>query len=662
MSQDHPLFSRRQVLTAGLVAGASLPFLTSLPASAGTAPRVTLTDLGPGVQTFTMMSSVLSDETLYMSTRNVEPMKVVGYHVPSRSVTSVTDVFGESTQAMAVDPQGRYLYGCVRINFGDNVTPVSRLFRIDLTAAGRPMEPLDEITGLIPFAMSVAPDGIVYFAGRQTAPRLYAFDPAIGAVTEVVTPDATAQYGRSVLATADAVYFGLRGTNPSTGAAAARLYRVERSTGAATSILPPELARTSEIRDMLLHDGSLVIVNGSIGAVLDASDTARYTVLRSPVNLGKLPVSLNGRYYFAGSRGVAEYDPASGAFRSVSPDGADYGGIWGLFPVEDRLLVVSAYGVVVELDPMTLASESTDLVPLGAPVGTQLAMSVATAAGTVYVGGTNAIGRHDLQTGTVGTINASGEAKDIVAFPDRVYTGQYSGWGVMGYTPGGPDSLTLLAALPAAQNRPHDLLWDDDRRRLYVGSGSDANVFGALSIYDPAAGALEFSIEDPFGDGKQQVRCLARRGDVLFLGGESSSGSQVMAWSLTTRAELWRVSIDPAPRAVCGLAVHGCTLFALGHSGSLTVIDLRAGSGTVVRTRLYPALIPDWGSLTVRSGAVYGVSKAAFFRLDAVSHEPLVLAQDLGAEWYGVPRVAVAEDGAFYGIRGRNLTRIDVRG
>lgn len=662
MSEQYQ-FTRRQVLCAGLVTGATIPFLTSLPAAAGaSSPRVGVTDLGPGVRTFTMMSSVQAGDTVYMSTRNVEPMKVVGYHLPTRTVTSITDVFGESTQAMAVSPDGRYLYGCVRINFGDNVTPVSRLFRIDLTATGRPLEALDEITGLIPFAMTVSPDGVVYFAGRQTSPRLYEYVPSTGTLREFATPDPAAQYGRSVLATDSAVYFGLRGTNPSTGAAAARLYRVDRATGASTSILPTEFARTAEVRDMLLVDGTLVLVNGSLGILMSEANPSSYTVLRSPLNLGKLPVKLGDRYYFAGSRELVEYDPATRVFRDVSPTGIDQGTIWGLFPYDGRLIVISAYGIAFAVDPATRTADQVDLVAAGAPAGTQLAMSVATASGTVYVGGTNAIGRHDLATGQVRNISASGEAKDIVAFPDRVYTGQYSGWGVMGYTPGGPDSLNLLAALPAGQNRPHDLLWDDARERLYVGSGSDANVFGALSIFDPATGAIEYALEDPFGDGQQQVRCLTRRDNVLFLGGEATGGGQVMAWDLDTRAELWRVTISPAPRAVCGLAIHGHTLYALGHSGSLTVIDLRGGTGALVRTTQHPALIPDWGSLTVRDGKVYGVSKAAFFRLDHRSHEPLVLVSDLEAEWYGVPRVALAEDGRFYGIRGRNLIRIEVTG
>lgn len=663
---DPLVLTRRQLLCAGLVAGVTLPLLplgSAAPTAFASDPRATVTDLGPGVQTFTMMSSVMVGDTVYMSTRNVEPMKVAAFHVPSGTVTGVTDVYGESTQAMAADPSGRYLYGCVRITFGDNTTPVARLFRIDLQAHGLPVEPLGDIDDFIPLTMSVAPDGVVFFAGRHRAPRLYEYTPSSATLREVVTPDPDAQYGRSLLATETEVFFGLRGTNPANGAAAARLYRVDRVSGEATSILPREFARTSEVRDILLHDGMLVIVNGSLGAIMNAADSTDYRMLRSPLNLGKLPVALGDRYYFAGSRELVEYDPASGAFRDVSALDVDQGTIWGLFPHDGRLLVVSAYGVVFAVDPMTRESTAVDLVAAGAPVGVQLAMSIASAAGAVYVGGTNAIAHHELATGATQNIYASGEAKDIVAFPDRIFTGQYSGWGVMGRQSDDPLSLRLLAALPTAQNRPHDLLWDESRARLFVGSGSDANIFGALSIFDPATSALEFVLEDPFGDGRQQVRSMTRRDGVLFLGGESAQGSQVMAWDIDRRQELWRVTLDPAPRAVCGLAIHGHTLYALGHSGSLSVIDLRGGRGRVVQTTLYPELVPDWGSLTFHRGRVYGVSSAALFRIDHKTHAPLTLVNDLAAEWYGVPRVAIDEPtGDFFGIRGRNLVRIEVRG
>jgi hypothetical protein len=662
MTDARPLpFSRRRLLQAGAVTGLGLALAP--PASAAvtrTGRHVEVTDLGPGVEMFTMMSSVMVGDTVYMSTRNVEPMLVVGYHLPSRTVTRVTETVGESTQALAADPGGRFLYGCARINVGDNVTPVSTLFRIDLQTPESAMEPLADIDGLIPFAMSVSPDGKVYFAGREESPRLREYDPGTGSVRIVATPEPTAQWGRCLLATETTVYLGLRGRDPATGAARAGFYAVDRASGAATSILPAELSMAAEVRDVALIGGQLVAVNGSLLALLDPADPSAYRIVRSPHNLGKLPTGSGDKLYFAGSRGLVEHDPATDQFRALAPDGVDYGSIWGLFAHDGEVVVVSAYGLLVVVDPVAVTGVLHDLVAQGAPTGPQLAMSVAAGAGAAYVGGTHAVARHDLAAGTVENLFAAGEAKDMVVLDGRLLTGQYSGWGVMGYDPATDDRFPrLLSALPAAQNRPHDLLWDADRARLYVGSGSDSEVVGALSVFDPATSRVEVAHLDPFGDG-QQVRCLARQDGTLFLGGEAVGGSQVMAWDLDAGRELWRVSLDPVPRAVCGLAVRGRRLFVLGHSGGLHVVDVPRRR--VVHSAVHPDLLPDWGSLTVRRGEVYGVSGAAFFRVDRRTFEPHVLVGDLDADWYGVPRVAVDEGGRFYGVRGRHLVRIDVGG
>jgi hypothetical protein len=653
--------SRRHLLHLGGLAGVGLSCAIAAPAAAKSAfPRVTVTDLGPGVQTLTMFATAMVGDTVYVSTRNVEPMKVIGYDVVTGSVTSVTDVFGESTQALYPEPTGRYLYGCVRTNFGDNTTPESQLFRIELTAPGRPVERLgDPIIGLIPHAMHVAPDGVVFMTGRELDPKVYEYTPETGALRVLATPDPTAQYGRSILATETTVYYGLRGVNPTTGATAAGLYQIDRATGSFASILPRELATTSEIRDMTLDGGSLVAVNGSIGAILQVANPASYRVLRPGLNMGRLPVSFRGLIYTAGLLGLVEIDPTTLKGRLVPGTGVD-GSITGLFVHGDELVITTAFGMVFQVDPATASSTPHDLVEAGAPVGTQLAMSIAVGPGVIYVGGTNAVGRHAPDGTALPNIYAPGEAKDIIVLDGKAYTGQYSGVGIMGYDPTADDRfLRLLSPLPAGQNRPHDLLWDADRRRICVGSGSDGNFFGTLSIFDPATSTVVASYNNPFGD-NQQVRCLARDGSTLFLGGELAGGSQVMAWDLDAQRELWRVSLNPAPRAVCGLAVRGQHLYVMGHSGGLHVVDL--GTRTVIHSVVRPDLVPDWGSLTTHMGRVHGVSGAALFRFDPKTFEPHVLVDGLGAEWYGVPRVAVDEQGDFYGIKGRNLVRIQVSG
>lgn len=645
---------RRHLLQLGTAGGLGLLLAGqggAMAAEAQTAAGLQLTDLGPGIEIFTMMSSVMVGDTVYLATRNIEPMKVAGFHVPTRKVTSVTEVFGETTQALAADPTGRYIYGCARIGGLD-----ARLFRIDLNAPGRPMEALALVVDLEPFTMAISPDGVVFIGGRETGPKVRQYDPATGILSTLALPDANGQYGRSLLATEDTVYFGLRARHPATGAAVAGLYSIDRATGVPTNILPAELATTSEIRDITQVGQQLVLVNGSIGAIMDMADPGVYKVLRSPISMGKLPQEMNGLLYFAGGPGVVEYNPVTGKFRGVNDPGITLGAVWGLFPHNGKLVVVSAFGLVVEIDPATSASEVHDLIVAGAPVGAQLAMSIAVGGGSVYVGGTNAVARHNLSTGGVRNVIGTDEAKDMLLVNGLLYTAQYSGKGIMAYDPHGSKyELHQLAVLPESQNRPHDVLWDSERARLYFGSGSDANVYGALTVFDPATSAIETFHADPFGD-KQQVRTIARQGSTLFLGGETKGRSQVLAWDLNTKAELWRVTFSDAPDAVCGLVVNDGLLYALGYEGKLNIVDL--ATRAVVHSAAHPALMPKWGSLSVIQGRVYGITSAAFFRIDTSTFVPEVLVDGLAADWYGVPRVAVDEGNQVYAIKGRNLVRM----
>lgn len=645
---------RRQLLQLGGLGGLAMLFATPGGASASGSvvpPEVTIQDLGAGINNFTMMASVISGDTVYLATRNVEPMKVVGFHLPTRTVTSVTDTLGETTQAMAVDPSGRYIYICARVKGID-----SKLFRIDLSTPNKTMEILADVVDLEPFTMTISPDGVVFMGGRESGPKVRQYDPATGVLSTLALPDPAAQYGRSLIATETTVYFGLRARNPETGAAAAGFYSIDRATGVAKNILPPELAKTSEIRDIIRVGGQLVLVNGSIGAIMDLADTSSYKLLRAPLNMGKLPCELNGKIYFAGSAGIAEYDPATNKYQSVIDPSNELGAVWGLFAYNGKLQIVSAFGLIMELDPETQKSSVYDLLQLGAPVSAQLAMSIAYGDGSVYVGGTNAIAKHDLATGEVRNIIGTDEAKDMVMVNGVLYTAQYSGKGIMAYDPADEaKGLHLLAPLPDNQNRPHDVLWDAERERLYFGSGSDAKVYGALTVFNPATATIESFHPNPFGD-NQQIRTIARQGSTLFLGGEAEGRSQVMAWDLTTSQELWRVSFATGPDAICGLVVHDDLVYALGYRGWLNVIAI--ASRSVVSSALYPSLMPNWGSLNVIDGNVYGVSSSSVFRIDPTSHEAQALVEGLAADWYGVPRMAAGADGEVYAIKGRQLVRI----
>lgn len=95
----------------------------------------------------------------------------------------------------------------------------------------------------------------------------------------------------------------------------------------------------------------------------------------------------------------------------------------------------------------------------------------------------------------------------------------------------------------------------------------------------------------------------------------------------------------------------------MGYRGELVVVDLRTRA--VIHRSRHRDVVPNYGTLLVNRGAVYGTSSAAFFRFDPKTFARTDLTT-LNGEWYGIPRSAVDEHDNFYAIRGRNLIQITV--
>ena len=89
-----------------------------------------MTDLGPALVQFSLMSSVLVGDIVYIGSRNILPARIIAFHLPTRKVIARTDLTtGYAIQAMAVDPTGRYLYAGVLQKSGG---PQANLHRWDL--------------------------------------------------------------------------------------------------------------------------------------------------------------------------------------------------------------------------------------------------------------------------------------------------------------------------------------------------------------------------------------------------------------------------------------------------------------------------------------------------------------------------------------------------
>lgn len=667
---ESPL-SRRHLLQFGALGGLALAATAASPAFAagaafgpGAAPTVTVTDLGPAVTTFTHAAATLVGDTVYVASRNIDPFRIVGFHIPTGKVTSVTHGPGISTQLLVPDAEGRYLYAAIRQY---NTAPGPGLIRLDLSQPDAPKEDLHDIPALDPYGLAVAPDGVLFFGGREMSrdlrPRLRRYDTATGVLDEVAIPDPKATMIRGVAASETEVYIATGSVlNALPTSSKAGLWIMDRATGAVRSILPPEFAGGIEVRDLIILDENTLCATGitpqgAALAFIDRADPSSYTL----ASLGRGGSAKNlahadGKIYTL-LGGINEYDRATGVRRTLTPQGIDLGELWGLFVRDAKLWTVSAFGLAVEIDLASADYVVHDLIAAGAPAGAQLAMSVAAGGGAVYVGGTNAVARRDLATGTLTRLFAGSEAKDIDIVNGIAYFGQYRNVGIVRHDPAVDGQWPrVVEKFPAGQNRPHQVVWDEVNQLLLLGLQSDTLGGGSLLAYDPVADVLTSAI-NPI-DARQMVRAVATHEGIAYLGGDVTGGrGVVVAWNPVTQTELWRADPLEDTAGVTGLAVRGHHLYVLGYRGELAVLDLNTRA--VVHRSRHRDVVPNYGTLLVSRGVIYGTSSASFFRFDPKTFARTDLVT-LNGEWYGIPRSAVDEDNNFFAIQGRNLVKIAV--
>ncbi|MFI8258696.1 outer membrane protein assembly factor BamB family protein [Streptomyces filamentosus] len=660
--------SRRHLLRLGGAAALALaatPLATSAAgASAGVAAGrgVSITDLGPGVVGYSLMSGLLIGDTVYVGSRNLTPTRVVAFHLPTRKVTAATDLGpGKFVQGLAASPDGRHLYaGIVYDGDGDR----ANLFTWDLASPQKPARALGRIPGLDVRRLAVAPDGVLYAVGMEADPGIWEVDPATGTVTNIGVPDPGATQARAVSASATTVYFGA-GSNLSGGGGASRasLFAVDRASREIRSILPPELAPTSAIRDLeVIGDRLYVGTEGgtatSLFAEIDLTDPAKYTVLPTEGKTSKLFRRHGDDVHFVAGAGVYRYATAEKEIHRVPHGDTDLGELWGLGHWGGSAVVVSGAGFVGEIDLAAGSLTTTDLAEAGAPAGAQLGMSVAAGGGRVFVGGTGSMAVHTLATGDVTHLNLPGEAKDGVVVGRVLYTGQYSSMGIWTYDPRTDTAPRQAAALPVKQNRPQDVCWDGVHGYVLAGVQCDTEGGGALAVHDPARGGVRV-FTDPLGK-YQMVRAVTSHRGVAYLGGENpyptGPRGEIAAWDPVAGRELWRLDLGQR-RGFSSLIVREGLLYCMGVRGEFFVIDLRTRA-VVHRADLGTALVPDGATFALSRGRVYAASASTLFRFAPDTFAVTTVVGGLGAQWYGAPRVSADERGRLYTLRGRNLIQV----
>ena len=669
-----PTFTRRLALQVG--GAGSLAAIAALvsggPAHASETPSITraplgptITDLGPAVSQFGLMSAVLVGDTVYIGSRNIVPTAVVAFHLPTRTITATTSVStGHSIQAMAADPTGRYLYFGVLQKSGG---PQPNLYRWDLATPDVPAAAIGAIGDRDVRDLAVAPDGVLFAVGGggpAVAPALWQFDPAVGVVTSLGVPDPASTLARAVTATASAVFVG-GGTTFGGGGSATRssLIAYDRAAATFTQVAPAEFSADPSIRDLAIVGDRLVATTAASTeasklALMDLADLSSYAVATSVGKTAKNLTSDGGTVFFANETEILTYSTTANTIERLDLGTLDLGEVWGVDARGGRLYVVSAYGFVADIDVASRTWSTTDLGEAGAPVSAQACMGIAVGAGFAYVGGNGVIARHSLSTGEVVNLRAKGEAKDADVVDGVLYTGQYNSQGIWSYDPSTGDDAKQAAKFASEQNRPLDTTWDAVNGLLLVGVQSDTEGGGSFWTYDPVTGAST-SVIDPIDD-IQLVRAIATADGIAYLGGDNAQKTgprgTVVAWDPVAGAELWRIETAQA-NGIAALAVRGRHVYCLTIKGTLVVID--RAQRTIVHTADHAALCPGFAAMVTRHGVVYAVSDTNLFRFDPKTFAVTVVVPAINGAWYSGSHLNLDEEGRIYTLRARNLVQIE---
>lgn len=666
-------FSRRTALqlgVGGLIAAAGL---VATPTAAGavtpTSVRPTgrkttrITDVGPGVVQYSLMSALMLDGVCYIGSRNLEPTGLIGLDVVTGTVVrSTTLQTGHSVQALAVDPSRKIVYaGILQKSTG----PQPNLYRWDLSAPDSAAVAIGRIGERDVRDLAVAPDGTLFAVGGggTGAPALWQYDPATGEVTSLGVPAADVTLARAVAATDTTVFFGAGSTlggGGSTGRAA--LYAYDRGGRTFTDITPSEMLVDPSIRELAVHDDHLLVSTAgstepSKIATIALDDLSSYRFARSQGKTAKNFAVVGELVFSANETGLIRWDVESGAVDAVGP-ALDLGEIWGVDAYEGGLVVTSGYGFVARFDVDGALIEQIDLGDAGAPLSPQTCMGIAVGGGYAYVGGNGTIARHDLSSGDVVNLRAPGEAKDAEVLDGILYTGQYNSQGIWAYDPCAGEPPHQVASFPSEQNRPLDTNWDADNGLLLVAAQADTEGGGSLWTYDPATGASTHAV-NPIDD-VQLVRAVVAVDGVAYLGGDNAQKTgprgTVVAWDPVAQRELWRIETG-LPNGIAALESHGRHLFAWTIKGGLVVID--RPRQRIVHTADHRALCPGFAALTAARGVVYGVSDTTLFRIDPKTFEVATVVAGINGGWYSGPHLNVDDDGVIYTLRGRTLVAVE---
>ncbi|GAB3416512.1 outer membrane protein assembly factor BamB family protein [Flindersiella endophytica] len=634
------LLSAAVAATAAPAAGAP-----DRPAGSESCTPGTETSYGPASAASPIVTGQVIGDTAYTVTRGLDPALIGALDLTTDRVTGTWEVpTGLGSWASAV-VDGQLYAGMYQ------PADVYRFSPADGSITKVATAPRDQLI----YDLDAGDDGLLAYGGYPAA-SVYTYDPASGTFRDYGRISPTDLYVRSVAVTSSTIYAGI-GTH-------ARLFAIDRASGAKQEITPPEIAGESFVYDLEATEDVIVAGTEPHGylVVMDRHDPTSYDVVETGTDgVDAIAITSSTIYFTTRNEGTLfAYDRAA---KTLSPLGipAPGEGARELFVRGDSLVGFAGSGAVWTYSLAAGTTKLTRLAEAGHPTAPEPPQTLTVSDHAVHVAGHWSITRHDRSTGATRQFPIPGEAKSMVTVGSTVYAAIYPGASVWSYAADDP-SPRLLADIGEEQNRPRDMEFNPATHQLVIGSRSNYGVpGGALTLVDVRDGS-----QSVFRDlvPNQAINAVATsaRTPIVYVGSEIyveggtpiAPEARLAAFDPRTATKLWEVSPVPGAPAIWDVDLIAGRLVGVTEQGAAFSVD--PATGAVLASRKLPAGM----TLVVAGGKLYGASAGQLIRLDPMTLAGEVVATNLKAGWYSTPQLAADTGCGLYTLRGRDLTRFAV--
>ncbi|GAA4995179.1 hypothetical protein [Actinopolymorpha pittospori] len=634
---------RRSVLRAAALAAVPAIGGTGLAVSGSTAafgaPAATV-DLGPAALACNTLSGGFVGDQPYIVSHLMLPARLGIFDAAAEHAVNLTELpTGGGAWASLADDTTIYI----------GTHTVADLYRFDTETMA-----LDRL-GNLPGATYVwdmcrTPDGKIYL-GTYPDGKVWELDPATGAVRAVAVALPGQTYVRSIIADADTIYAGV--------GAQAHLVAIDRASGTAKDITPPELAGEAFVYQ--LAQTSTHVIAGTHGtgqiAIVDKSDPTSYRIVHPDgvITIGKMATDGNDVYFGAGYA-LWHLDLVTGTTTQLATT-ADGDFVTAVHVRGGKVVVFTNSATMWTYDIATAAMTMADLQAAGMPTAPELPQSVHSMFGRqAYVGGHGGVEVHEpARPEATSRIRIAGEAKAMTHVGRFLYIATYPSASIVRHDPA-TGQTTVVAMIGNEQNRPGDIAAHARRNLLLVASSPDyGKVGGALSILQ--LDTSELNVYRNLVEGHAHVSTAAHPSrDIGYVGTERPSGATasatVVSFDLATRRRIAEIVPVSGAVSILSLAVLGDVLYGTTNAGVLFAVDARSGAvlgtATIATART---------GLVVADDRLFAVSHQRLVRVTPGSLATEVVVDGLTADPTSFPMLAY-DHGKLFTITGRNLLEV----